>query len=79
MLERRVVPPWGVFGGKDGLPDRISLTRDGVVRDIKGKETLNGGDVVVIERCGGGGYGDPAKRAVELIAHDQREGDRASA
>ena len=32
------------------------------------------GDVVTIETCGGGGYGDPAGRPAELAARDRREG-----
>jgi N-methylhydantoinase B len=76
MLERRVVPPWGVFGGAPGAPYRITLERDGAARDIKGKETvrLRSGDVVVIDTCGGGGYGDPAARSPELLARDRLEG-----
>jgi N-methylhydantoinase B len=76
MLERRVVPPWGAFGGADGLPFRVTLERDGTRRDIKGKETLllRSGDVVLIETSGGGGYGDPAARLPELIARDRRDG-----
>jgi N-methylhydantoinase B len=76
MLERRVVPPWGAFGGADGLPFRITLERDATRRDIKGKETvaLQAGDVVLIETSGGGGYGDPAKRPAELAERDRREG-----
>ncbi len=76
MLERRVVPPWGAFGGADGLPYRVTLERDGTRRDIKGKETveLRPGDVVLIETSGGGGYGDPAARPAELEAEDRLEG-----
>jgi N-methylhydantoinase B len=76
MLERRVVPPWGAFGGADGAPYRITLERNGTARDVKGKETIRllAGDVVVIDTCGGGGYGDPAERPAELDARDRREG-----
>jgi N-methylhydantoinase B/oxoprolinase/acetone carboxylase alpha subunit len=76
MLERRVVPPWGAFGGAAGAPYRITLRRNGTARDVKGKETLRllAGDVVVIDTCGGGGYGDPAARPPELQARDQLEG-----
>ena len=76
MLERRVVPPWGAFGGADGLPYRVTLERDGGRRDVKGKETvsLRPGDVVVIETCGGGGYGDAAGRSADLEAQDRRDG-----
>ena len=85
MLERRVVPPWGAFGGAPGAPYRVTLERDGTAKDVKGKETLRlrSGDVVVIETCGGGGYGDPASRPPDLVAHDRLEGyvaaDSASA
>jgi N-methylhydantoinase B len=76
MLDRCVVPPWGAFGGADGAPYRITLTRDGTVRPVKGKETvgLEPGDVVTIETCGGGGYGNPADRPATLVAADRREG-----
>jgi N-methylhydantoinase B len=76
MLERRVVPPWGAFGGADGAPYRITVERNGTARDVKGKETVRllAGDVVVIDTCGGGGYGDPAERPAELDARDRREG-----
>jgi len=76
MIERRVVPPWGAFGGQPGAPYRITLTRDGVPRDVKGKETvrLRAGDVVLIETCGGGGYGEPAARSPERRHSDHLEG-----
>ncbi|MGH7361590.1 MAG: hydantoinase B/oxoprolinase family protein, partial [Candidatus Methylomirabilales bacterium] len=78
MLERRIIPPWGIFGGADGLPYRIVLERDGVVREVKGKETLalGPGDLVTIETAGGGGYGAPAARAADLIERDRSEGYR---
>jgi N-methylhydantoinase B len=81
MLERRVVPPWGAFGGEPGAPYRVTLERDGTARDVKGKETvrLQAGDVVVIDTCGGGGYGDPAARSSALLADDRREGYLAPA
>jgi N-methylhydantoinase B len=78
MLDRRIVPPWGVFGGANGLPYRITLERDGERREVKGKETLplRPGDIVTIETSGGGGYGSPAVRAAELIERDRQEGYR---
>jgi len=76
MLERRVVPPWGIFGGADGRPYRITLVRGDTRRDVKGKETvtLRPGDVVLVETAGGGGYGDPAARPAALVEADRREG-----
>jgi len=56
-------------------------------RAVKGKETvrLAEGDLVVIETCGGGGYGSPADRPPTLtagtggkdISHEARRQDRA--
>jgi N-methylhydantoinase B len=77
MLERRVVPPYGLGGGSDGAPYRITLNPGTPAeRAIKGKETLRlaAGDLVVIETCGGGGHGAPADRPAALVASDRREG-----
>ncbi len=37
MLERRVVPPWGAFGGAAGAPYRVTLERDGTTPRRQGK------------------------------------------
>jgi len=66
MLERRIVPPYGLHGGEDGAPYRVTLNPGSPSeRPIKGKETLElaTGDLVLIETCGGGGHGTPAGRA----------------
>ena len=60
MFERRVVPPYGLMGGEDGAPFRVTLHRAaGGSRELSGKEnlTLAMGDRVVMETSGGGGYG----------------------
>ncbi|HKV44451.1 MAG TPA: hydantoinase B/oxoprolinase family protein [bacterium] len=64
MVERMRVPPWGIFGGEDGAPFRVTLERGGERRPVRGKESLDlvRGDVVVVESCGGGGYGLPQDR-----------------
>jgi N-methylhydantoinase B len=76
MFERRVVPPWGVSGGGDGLPFRVTLNPGREAREVRGKETiaLRRGDLVLVETCGGGGYGPPADRAPEARERDRREG-----
>jgi N-methylhydantoinase B len=77
MIERRIVPPYGLFGGKDAAPFRITLNpgtpRE---RDIRGKATMKlaQGDLVLLETCGGGGYGDPAARPAAARVADRREG-----
>lgn len=76
MFERRVVPPWGVFGGADGAPFRVTLNPGPGERAIGGKETLTlrRGDLVVVETCGGGGFGDPGQRVAGVLEPDRREG-----
>jgi N-methylhydantoinase B len=77
MIERRIVPPYGLFGGRDAAPFRITLNPGtSGERDIKGKETMKlaQGDLVLLESCGGGGYGDPSQRPAAAREADRREG-----
>ena len=77
MLERRVVPPYGLHGGGDGARFRVTLNPGTAgARDVKGKETLTlaDGDLVVIETAGGGGFGAPGDRPPALAARDRLEG-----
>ncbi|WP_421998539.1 hydantoinase B/oxoprolinase family protein [Reyranella sp.] len=63
MFERRIVAPYGLQGGADGAPFRVTLHRAaGGGRELSGKENLalRAGDRVVMETSGGGGYGSPA-------------------
>ena len=59
--------PYGLLGGKDGLPHRYRLrSRGRPTRVLKTKEVgilVRKGDVFLVESSGGGGYGPPAKRA----------------
>ena len=60
MFERRVVPPYGLRGGAAGAPFRVTIAHaDGRRSQMPGKANLRLGidDVVVVESCGGGGYG----------------------
>ena len=76
MIERCVVPPWGLFGGEPGRPSRVMLHRNGETRPIRGKESvvLQGGDLVIVETAGGGGYGPREERPAELAERDRRDG-----
>jgi N-methylhydantoinase B len=76
MLDRRVVPPYGIAGGEEAAPFRITLNPGPGARDIGGKETLTlrQGDLVVIDTCGGGGFGPPSARPAEARERDRREG-----
>jgi len=59
--------PYGLLGGRDGLPHRYRLrSRGRPTRVLKTKEVgivVRKGDVFLVESSGGGGYGPPAKRA----------------
>jgi N-methylhydantoinase B len=73
-LDRTKFPPWGVQGGKEAAPGRITVVRasDGTEVDAA-KESgfqLVPGDQVCVETGGGGGYGPPAERDLALIQHD---------
>ena len=57
-LDRIKNPARGRFGGEDGAPGRVSL-RSGGTLNGKGKQLIPGGDVLVVETPGGGGYGKP--------------------
>jgi len=60
MVERCVVPPFGLQGGEVGTTFRITLERaDGESVPLGGKThvRLYAGDRVIMETSGGGGYG----------------------
>ncbi len=63
MFERRVVPPYGLQGGEPGAPFRVTLVRaSGERKDLIGKTNvrLARDDRIIVESCGGGGYGAAA-------------------
>jgi N-methylhydantoinase B len=70
--------PYGLLGGKDGLPHRYRLrSRGRPDRVLKTKEVgivVRKGDVFLVESSGGGGYGPPAKRAKAARESDRING-----
>src|SRR5581483_5473224 len=78
-IERTQCPPWGLFGGRPALPNKLSLRRaDGSIETFpNGKLSamrLGAGEAYIIDSGGGGGYGPPWERPAEKVAHDVREG-----
>lgn len=66
--------PEGLFGGRPGSPGRI-LVNDGAIAPTSSPEVVfRAGDVVRLLLPGGGGYGDPRRRARALIEADLRNG-----
>ena len=64
MFERAVVPPYGLQGGEPGALFRVDVVRaSGESCPMPGKANLRlaKGDRVIVESCGGGGYGAPAQ------------------
>ena len=63
-----VVPPFGLFGGEDGLPHVYTILSNGKERILRSKEVnvvVRPGDHVYCLSAGGGGYGEPAGRSQE--------------
>ncbi len=64
MVDRCVVPPYGLLGGEPGAPFRITLERaSGETVRLSGKThvRLVENDRVIMETSGGGGFGPPAR------------------
>jgi N-methylhydantoinase B len=67
----------GMAGGKDGLPHYYRLRSGGRDRVLKTKEVgvpVEPGDVFLVESGGGGGWGDPRRRAPEARQDDRENG-----
>jgi N-methylhydantoinase B len=73
-LDRTRFPPWGVRGGREAKPGRFTIvkaaTGEELIVDKENAYPLEPGDRVCVETGGGGGYGPPAERALELIQRD---------
>ena len=60
LAERRIRGPWGLSGGKDGLPGKAFVVRrNGSTEELPGKFNvrLRKGERISIESPGGGGWG----------------------
>ena len=88
LSDRAVIPPFGILGGASAAPVRVAIVVDGIETELAtpGKATgqpIRGGDIVVMESAGGGGYGDPLTRPPARVAADVAAGyvsaDRARA
>ena len=70
-------PPKGVRGGLESAPTDAWMVgvdgKDSPVDMVAARE-LKAGERIVSISSGGGGYGHPHDRAVELVLHDVREG-----
>ena len=70
-------PPWGVRGGSAAKSGRVTVIKPDGTRQIMGKAKsfpLKKGDRVILETGGGGGWGPPGERSLELIQRDLDRG-----
>ena len=61
LANHRVIPPFGLCGGKAGMIGKNYVERNnGTVKKLGSKAVveMNSGDIFVIETPGGGGYGE---------------------
>ncbi len=73
-FDRIGCPPWGVQDAKAGTSGQVLVLKNGQQEAELLYKTENcpvaAGDRVRMSTGGGGGYGDPRKRPVELVARD---------
>ncbi|RLG53942.1 MAG: hydantoinase B/oxoprolinase family protein [Thermoproteota archaeon] len=76
LAERNKMRPWGLMGGLEGAAGEHLIVRRGRAIRLKSKCTvrLQKGDVLVVRTPGGGGYGSPLERSIELVLKDVRNG-----
>ncbi len=76
--DRHLFEPWGLFGGGPGamgLHRRVSPSGEETVLPSKGGPiSFKKGEVLRAQAAGGGGFGDPHKRSVKLLAIDLADG-----
>ncbi|OFZ99887.1 MAG: 5-oxoprolinase [Betaproteobacteria bacterium RIFCSPLOWO2_02_FULL_62_17] len=79
QVDRVHCPPWGLAGGEPGMGNEVGLRIDGA--EVSGLQNakllsrrLKTGDAFILRSGGGGGFGAPAERDPQRVAHDVRQG-----
>jgi N-methylhydantoinase B len=69
-------PPWAMAGGSEGVPNQIVVNpgTENEVRKGGSYNLLEAGEVLANNTGGGGGYGDPLRRAPAKVARDAQNG-----
>lgn len=80
LSDGAIMPPFGILGGESGTPvDSFVINADGTEHRFSspgkvGGHPLSEGDTVILQSAGGGGYGDPLERDVEVVWRDVVDG-----
>jgi N-methylhydantoinase B len=74
IADRSILSCWGVRGGKAGRPFQVTIDPGGPtereVDALVDAEFVPAGAVIRIRTTGGGGWGDPLDRDVDLVVRD---------
>ena len=77
-VENNRFPAWGVAGGKAGGTSRVllnpGLNSETEIRPFSDDNPWHAGDMVRLYTAGGGGWGDPLERDIQLVEKDVRGG-----
>ena len=79
QIDRAHCRPWGLEGGRDGTGNEVSLRLgDQWKTDFPNAKVLvadlEPGDAFRLRSGGGGGYGSPLERPVDVVANDVKQG-----
>jgi N-methylhydantoinase B len=78
ILERTVVPPFGLFGGQPGASGSVAINPGSPDEEqLSGKHSprqIKEGDIFALQAAGGGGYGAPWERPVAAVVADVLDG-----
>ncbi|HUJ06716.1 MAG TPA: hydantoinase B/oxoprolinase family protein [Streptosporangiaceae bacterium] len=74
IADRSILSCWGVAGGKAGRPFEVTIDPDGpserLADALADGEPVPAGTPIRIRTTGGGGWGDPLDRDVDLVVRD---------
>ena len=78
VADRSILSCWGLAGGRAGKPFRVTVDPGGpaecALPGLVDDEPLPAGTLVRIDTTGGGGWGDPLDRDLDLVALDVMQG-----
>jgi len=69
---RYIYPAEGLFGGKTGTKAQFLV--NGKPGNSYGLTQMKPGDMVTIDAPGGGGYGNPLERDIDMVVNDVKQG-----